>query len=226
MKNCPYCKIQVGGDLKKCPFCQSKMVGEAEERYFPTQTILKIQSFFYKLQLFIVWILIIAALGIDFLFGLHPAAFDGPFEKIHWSLLVLMWLLAFEFGIIRLFKKGMSPSRILSIFVVVVMIMLMVTAYYMGFIRVVVYWVLPNIVMATMVANFIFAMIDKSGNSMAYLLTNVLIGILPYIAFYIFQKNCPIEWIICLLVGFVLLVGAIIFKGREVVSEIQRRLSV
>ena len=203
MKNCPYCKIQVGGDLKKCPFCQSKMVGEAEERYFPTQTILKIQSFFYKLQLFIVWILIIAALGIDFLFGLHPAAFDGPFEKIHWSLLVLMWLLAFEFGIIRLFK-----------------------AYYMGFIRVVIYWVLPNIVMATMVANFIFAMIDKSGNSMAYLLTNVLIGILPYIAFYIFQKNCPIEWIICLLVGFVLLVGAIIFKGREVVSEIQRRLSV
>ena len=178
-------------------------MGEPEERYFPTQTILKIQSFFYKLQLFIVWIIIIASLGIDFLFGLHPAAFDGPFEKIHWSLLVLMWVLAFEFGIIRLFKKGMSPSRILSI-----------------------YWILPNVVMATMVANFVFAMLDKSGNSMAYLLTNVLIGILPYIAFYIFQKNCPIEWIICLLVGFALLVGAIIFKGREVVSEIQRRLSV
>lgn len=224
MMNCPYCKIEVGGDLRKCPFCQSKLVGEPEERYFPTQTILKLQSFFYKLQLFIVWILIIAALGIDFLFGLTFPPFNAT--GFHWSLLVLMWLFAFEFGIIRLFKKGMSPSRILSIFVVVVMIMVSVTAYYMGFLKLVIYWIMPNVVMATMVANFVFAMIDKSGNAMAYLLTNVLIGILPYIAFYIYQKNCPIEWIVCLLVGFVLLVGAIIFKGREVVSEIQRRLSV
>ncbi|MCR4568246.1 MAG: hypothetical protein K5769_09355 [Pseudobutyrivibrio sp.] len=222
MKNCPYCNIEVGGDLKKCPFCQSKLVGEPEEKYFPTQTILKIQSFFYKLQLFIVWIAIITLMGLDFLF--HLPLYPGC--DFHWSLLFFMWLLAFEFSIIRLFKKGMSASRILSISVGMVMIMLGITAYYIGFFKEYIYWVLPNGVMATMICNFIFSMIDKTGNAMGYLLTNLLIGILPYIAFYIMQTNCPLEWMICLLVSIALFIGAIIFRGREVVSEIQRRLNV
>ncbi len=222
MRNCPYCKIEVGGDLKKCPLCQSRLMGEPEEKYFPTQTILKFQSFFYKLQLFIVWIIIIAALGLDFTFGLPL----GPFGGFHWSLLVLMWLLAFESSIIRLFKKGMDAARVLSIVVVIVMIMLCITTYYFGWLQFVLYWVLPIVVMGTMIANFVFSMIDKSGNAMAYLLTNVLIGIVPYAVFYFLKKNCPVEWIICLMVSFILFVGAIIFRGREVVNEIQRRLSV
>ncbi len=224
MKNCPYCKIQVGGDLKRCPFCQSKLVGEAEEKYFPTQTILKLQSLFYKVQLFIVWIIIITALGLDYLFKL-PLGPNGTYQ-FHWSLLILMWLFAFEFGIRRLFKKGMSPARIVTIFVFAVMIMMAITAFYFGFLNLFVCWILPNFVMATMVANFVFAMLDKSGNSMAYLLTNIVLGIMPYIAFMSFKRNSPVEWIVCLLVGFVLFVGAIIFKGREVASEIQRRLNV
>ena len=32
MKNCPYCKIEVGGNLKKCPLCQSKLNCYEEER--------------------------------------------------------------------------------------------------------------------------------------------------------------------------------------------------
>ena len=222
MMNCPYCNITVGGNLKKCPFCQSKLVGEVDKAYFPTQTILKIQSFFYKLQLFIAWIIIITSIGIDFMFGLP----FGPFGGFHWSLLVLMWIFAFEFSIIRLFKKGMSAARVLSLVVVVIMIMACITTYYIGQLKFVVYWVMPIVVMGTMIANFVLAMIDKNGNAMVYLLTNVLIGILPYIAFYVMQKNCPVEWIICLMVSFILLVGAVIFKGREVVNEVQRRLSV
>ena len=226
MRNCPYCNIKVGGNLKKCPFCQSKLTGEGDEKYFPTQFVLKIQSFFYKLQLFIAWIIIISAIGLDYFFNLSL-----PFKTIHgchWSLLVLMWILAFEHSIIRLFKKGMSASRVLSITTVVLMIMVCVTAYYFGFaaFKFVVYWIMPIVVMGTMLANFILCMVDKSGNAMAYLLTNVLIGILPYAVFYVFKKNCPVEWIVCLLVSFILFVGAVIFRGREVVNEIQRRLSV
>ena len=118
MKNCPYCKIEVGGNLKKCPLCQSKLNGEAEQAYFPQQTTLKIQSFFYKLQLFIVWTLVIASLGIDFLFHITPF----PTLQIHWSLIVAMWLIVFEFGIMRLFKKGISSSRIMTLFVMIVLI--------------------------------------------------------------------------------------------------------
>ena len=222
MKNCPYCKIEVGGNLKKCPLCQSKLNGEDDRPYFPRQTTLKIQSFFYKLQLFIVWAVIILSLGIDFLFDIKFL----PICNFHWSLLLAMWLIVFEFGIMRLFKKGISSSRIMTLFVLIVLVMLMITAYYIGYLPLITDWVAPVVVMGTLIANFVLAMIDKNGNSMVYLLTNLVVGILPYIVFYLAKRDCPFAWIVCLLVSVILFVGAIIFKGREVVSEIQRRLNV
>ena len=224
MKNCPYCKIEVGGNLKKCPLCQSKLNGEPERQYFPKQTTLKLQSFFYKVQLFIVWAIVIAALGVDFLFHVQIPAFTG----IHWSLLVAMWLIVIEFGIVRLFKRGLSSSRIVTLFVFIVLIMLTITSYYVGReqFKFVIDWVLPVVIMGTLVANFVFAMIDKNGNAMVYLLTNLVVGILPYIVFYFVGRDCPVAWIVCLMVSVILFVGAIIFKGREVAGEIQRRLNV
>ncbi len=222
MKNCPYCKIEVGGNLKKCPLCQSKLNGEDERQYFPRQTTLKIQSFFYKVQLFIVWVLVISSLGVDFLF--HYIPWEG--FVYHWSLLVTAWLVVFEFGIIRLFKRGRSAARIMTLFVFIVLIMLIVTAYYVGYLWVATDWVAPIVVMGTLIANFVLAMLDKNGNAMVYLLTNLVVGILPYIVFYFAERNCPIPWIVCLMVSVILFVGAIIFKGREVINEIQRRLSV
>ena len=222
MKNCPYCKIEVGGNLKKCPLCQSKLNGEGERQYFPKQTTLQIQSFFYKIQLFIVWAVVIMSGGLDFMFGLRV----WPGLHIHWSLIVAMWLIVFEFGIMRLFKRGISSSRIMTMFVMLVLVMLLVTSYYIGFFLIVAEWVCPIVIMGTIIANFVLAMIDKSGNSMVYLLTNLIVGIFPYVVFHFTERDCPIAWIVCLLVSVILFVGAIIFKGREVVSEIQRRLNV
>ena len=222
MKNCPYCKIEVGGNLKKCPLCQSNLIGEDERPYFPKQTTLKIQSFFYKVQLFIVWTIVIASLGVDFLFHFKV----WPSLNVHWSLIVAMWLIVFEFGIIRLFKRGISSSRIMTLFVFIVLGMYSVTAYYVGHLWFAAAWVAPIVVMGTLIANYVLAMLDKSGNAMIYLLTNLVVGIVPYIVFYFSERDCPVTWIVCLMVSVILFVGAIIFKGREVVGEIQRRLSV
>ncbi len=222
MKNCPYCKIEVGGNLKKCPLCQSKLNGEAERPYFPKQTTLKIQSFFYKIQLFIVWAIVISAIGTDFLFHYKP----WPDLAQHWSLIVAMWLVVFEFGIIRLFKKGMGSARVMTLFALIVMLMLAVTSYYFHFFRIVTDIVIPIVVMGTLIANFVLAMLDKTGNAMVYLLTNLVVGIFPYIVFIIFEKQSPVAWMVCLMVSVIMFVGAIIFKGREVAGEIQRRLSV
>jgi len=139
---------------------------------------------------------------------------------------VAMWLIVFEFGIMRLFKKGISSSRIMTLFVFIVLVMLGITAYYVGIFSLVTDWIAPIVVMGTLIANFVLAMLDKNGNAMVYLLTNLVVGILPYIVFYFMERDCPIAWIVCLLISVILFVGAIIFKGREVAGEIQRRLSV
>ena len=99
MRKCPYCKIEVGGDLVKCPICQSKLMGEAEEPYFPKQTQQQRRSLYYKVQLLVVCVLVIAGLSADFLFHIMIPAYP----TLHWSLLFTMWLVAFEFLIMRQF---------------------------------------------------------------------------------------------------------------------------
>lgn len=222
MKNCPYCKIDVGGDLKKCPFCQSTLSGTSDGDYFPKQTSRKIQSFFYKLQMFIVFTIMIVAIGEEYLLKIDM------FHGIHYSLLVCMWLIAFEFGIMKLFRKGFHPSRVLTIFVIIVTLLLMVTAYEIGPVTwgLMLSWLLPIIVMGTMIANFVLAMIDQISNAMVYLLTNIVVGICPYWVLFLAGKDIPVTWIVCLILTIVLFVGAIIFKGRAVLSEIQKRFNV
>ncbi len=222
MRTCPYCRIEVGGDLKKCPLCQSKLSGEAGKPYFPKQTTQKIKSFLYKLQLFIIWVIVIAGLGIDFLFELKIP----HFPNLHWSLILAMWLIAFEFGMMRQFTKGSGSSRKVTMMVFIILALLMITSYYFNFWQLCIDWIVPVVITATMIANFVLAMIDKQGNAMVYLLTILLVGVLPYIVMRFGYEKSPATWIICMLVAVILFVGAIIFKGRMVAGEIRRRLSV
>ena len=222
MKTCPYCNISVGGDTRKCPLCQSKLSGVSEGEYFPKQTMLHRRSFLYKLQLFIVWIVVIAALGVDFLMGVRIP----PSSDVHYSLILSLWLIAFEFAIMRQFRKGTGSSRRVTMMVIIILGLLTVTSYYYGFFRLTTDWIAPSAITGMMIANFVLAMVDKRGNAMVYLLTNLLIGILPYIVLSISHRTAYITWTICMLISIILFVGAIIFKGRTVAGEIQRRLNV
>lgn len=223
MKRCPYCRIEVGGDPVKCPLCQSKLTGQGEEAYFPRQTVLKRRSFLYKLQMYIVWIIMIAALGIDLLLDVRIP----PSSSVHYSLILVMWLIAFEFAIMRQFRKGMgSAAGRVTAMVLIILALLAVTAYYYGFFSLTVNWIAPSAIGAMMIANFVLAMTDSKGNAMAYLLLDLLVGILPCLILGIRKMPCPITWTICMLLGIILFVGAVIFKGRTVAGEIQRRLNV
>ena len=222
MRTCPYCRIKVGGDLIKCPLCQSKLTGEPDEPYFPKQTQFWRRSFFYKLQLFIVWTVVIAGLGLDLLLGVRIP----PSSDVHYSLILAMWLIAFEFAIMRQFRKGTASSRRVTMMVLIILVMLLITARYYGFYRITADWIAPCAITGMMIANFVLAMVDKRGNAMVYLLTNLLVGILPYIVLSMSNEATPITWIICMLISIILFVGAVIFKGRTVAGEIQRRLSV
>lgn len=222
MKTCPYCNIHVGGDLKKCPVCQSKLSGEGEAPYFPKMTGFQIKSFFYKIQLFAAWIVIIAGLGIDFIFKVQIPAFP----EVHWSLLIAMWLIVLEFWMLRQFTRGTGSARNMTYMTFVILVMLWITAHYTGFEWLVNDWIAPIALLATMIANFVFVMTDRNGNAMVYLLTNLLVGALPYAVMHFRNKNTPFTWIICMLVSVILFVGAVIFKGRLVAGEIRRRLDV
>ncbi|MBR4343702.1 MAG: hypothetical protein IKP88_13585 [Lachnospiraceae bacterium] len=222
MKKCPYCKIEVGGDLIKCPLCQSKLMGEGEAAYFPRLENLQKRSLFYKFQLFFVWAILIIGLGLDFLLQLRLPGFPN----LHWSLILAMWLVVFEFGIMRQFRPGTGSARKVTMMVIILLALLAITAYFFGFLMIVLDLVVPIVLTGTIIANFVLAMVDKNGNTMAYLLSGLLFGVIPSIILYFTKDEMPIAWIICMIMSVVLFVGAVIFKGRSVTAEIQRRFNV
>lgn len=219
MKHCPYCKIDVGGSLTRCPFCQSGLLGTEDRPYWPPQKTLQTQSILYKLQLFFVLATIIVVLSLDFLLNLNPDSF-------HWSLLVSLWLITFEFGLIRLFKRNYSSSRILTLFVSMLAILILITGYFTD------YWYLaagilvPWMCIGTLIVNFILTLVNQIANAIVYLLSNILVGILPYLVLRIMGKDIPLAWIICLTTSVILWVASCIFRGREVLSELQRRFNL
>jgi hypothetical protein len=219
MKKCQYCKIEVGGDLTKCPLCQSRLIGEAEEPYFPRKNTLQFRSLIYKIQLFVAWAVIIAALGLDFLQGLRFPSF----ESLHWSLIIVMWIVAFEFGIMKQFKPGTAYARQVSIMVFLILIPLTVTSYYFDFLWLTRDWIVPIAIAAALIGNFVLTMLDKQENAMTYLLTGLFFSLIPFLVVYFSYESLPMTWVICLIISITLLAGAIIFKGRTVARELQRR---
>ena len=190
--------------------------------HFPAVDALKVRSFIYKLQTLIILSTVIIGLGLDFFYKIRIPGYP----KLHWSLLVAMWLLAFEFFIMRQFRPDTGSARKVTLILIVTLIMLLITAHYLDFMWLALDWVVPIVLAAMMITNFVLAMIDKQGNTMAYLLSGSFFGLLPCIIRFAAEGKMSVTWLICSMVGTILLVAAVIFRGRAVFGEIQRRFNL
>ncbi|MBP5491425.1 MAG: hypothetical protein J6Y08_01135 [Clostridiales bacterium] len=219
MRKCPYCNVKIAGDLTKCPLCQSKLSGTGEAPCYPKFEAQKKRSLFYKIQLFLAWGLLIAGIGVDFMVGLRLPGYPN----LHWSLLLAVWLMGIEFGIMRQFKPGTGSAGKVTMLVLITIAMWCVTAYYLGFMKITIDLVVPAALAATIIANFVLAMIDKNGNTMSYLLSGLFMGVVPSVIIFFVWAKMPLAWAVCLMVSVILFAGAVIFRGRDVAEELRRR---
>lgn len=218
MKTCPYCNIQIGGIYSKCPICQNGLAGESSEEHWPSPDSLKKESLLYKLQLFFVLSAVIVSLALDFIFEIHP--------DFHWSVPLTFWFLAFEFGIIKLFRNYFSPSKVVTEFALIVTLLLLFTGYWIHHLQIIAGIIIPIICIGTLITNFVLILVDKISNAMVYLLCNILVGTLPYLVLFIMRHTIPLLWIICLIVSVITFLGACIFRGRQVFGELQKRFNI
>lgn len=217
MKKCTNCNIEFDGGRKLCPLCHNSLTGVATYTNWPPLHSFKKKAFLYKLQLFIVLAAIVISISLDFLLKLN--------NGVHYSLLILMWGLTTEFLIRTFIKRNSFPSKIVSVSVVTLSVLLGITSYYLGFFDPIFYIVIPIIISATIISNFIFTFIDKRGNAMIYLLATIIIGIVPYIVLAIVQKESILVWNICWMISLVCALGIIVFKGKKVLIELQKRFN-
>lgn len=235
MRYCQKCNIKVGGTWEYCPICQNQLYIEDEEQeeavltgesmdintmhsYFPGCSSLKVKSIAYKIQLFIALTICVICLSIDLLFNANG--------NIHWSYIVVMWIVGLEIVLGPILKRRSIPAYFITNVAILVSCIFAVTSYFIGDIRICTHLQLPIVVLVTLVVNFVLSLIDKKGNALVFALCNVLVGIIPNIVMLSIYQSAPILWRVCLVVSVIFLIGLIIFKGRQVYNEIQKRLNI
>jgi hypothetical protein len=211
------CNIKIGGNIDTCPLCQNSLTGTGSPNNWPSPTRLRKQAFMYKLQLFLVLAVIVVGLSLDFLLEVN----NGK----HYSLIFSLWLIVFELDLWSNIKKVFVVSRTVSISMLHICMLLLLTSWYFGFFDISVFTIIPILTGTALLANMTFAMIDTKENAMVYLLENILFVFIVYAVLKAKYTQPGLTWTICLMISLVCLIGIVIFKGRKVINEIQKRMN-
>lgn len=90
---------------------------------------------------------------------------------------------------------------------------------------------MPILCCVALGCNFVFAFLRSrfTANALVYLLMNIGIGLLPYILLFLRLDGGKLDahsipWVICLILSIITFLGLVIFRGRALKSEIEKRL--
>ena len=211
------CNIKIGGHADSCPLCQNALTGEATADNWPSPKRLRAQAFLYKLQLFLVLAAIAIGISLDYLLGLNNGT--------HYSLVISLWLIVFEFDLSANIRRLFVISRTVSISTFHICLLLLLTGWYFNFMETAAFLIVPILLGAALLTNLVFTMTDTTENALVYLLGNILLVMVVYTVLMVKRIDTGLVWTICLMISFVSLIGIIIFKGRKVSNEIRKRMN-
>lgn len=225
MKTCPHCKINIGGNHEKCPLCQNLLTGEGERDYWPKVEIkTRKRHKAFKIVVFCVIATIIINLAVDYLF----LNIDHP----SWSPIVVGWLLVSGWLLEFVLKKHYNILKTLFLGMITFSLLCQFTetfihlAWDLPYLGITPGYIIPILCSANMIANFVLSLIDKhfTDHSMIYMLLNILVGVVPWIALLFYSNGKPpLTWSICLVINCLAFAGLAVFRGRTVVSEFKKR---
>ena len=196
--------------------CQNRLTGDPSEDVYPARKDLKRGSMLYKVQMFLAITVMIVALACEFLLDVKL--------DFHWSLLACVWVRGGEIWLRVIIHGHKNPGRVVTLNAWWAAILIMFTFIIIKDLRPIYFWyIMPAIAIAAQVLLFIFMMIDKRHNCLPYFLGCSGLCIAMGIICMLVTHEKALLWVICLMVGVVGLVGAVVFKGRSVPDELQKR---
>lgn len=218
MKYCPSCKINVEGAFEQCPLCQNGLHGEPQENVYPSMSVLRKQSYLYKIQLFVLIAGMLSSVAVDL--------FMEVGGSMHWSLIVVAWVLGGELWLAGIIRKHHNLSYIVTYTAIWGLPLVMVTFIIIGYTMIFFAWILPIAYMVIQILHFVYMMLDKAHNAMIYLLVNSIIGLIAFVIYVSVTGERSLLWMIAALTAVLGIIGAVIFKGRRVTNELQKRFHI
>lgn len=223
MKRCPHCGIRVGGGPEFCPLCRNPLVGEASRPLWPkTPPPLKRFTMLYKVVCFVLLGACMVCGAVDFLLQ------TGPHR--HWSAPVLVWSLT-ALTLLRLqMRRRANAPKLLFQLLMAASLLAVYTDWFLGWTGVSLDYVVPAFCGAALILNFVFSFVRTryTENALVYLLMNMIVGVFPYILLPLRlgtgDRAHSLPWVICLIISALTFLGLVIFQGRTLRTELEKRL--
>lgn len=204
-----------------CPLCQNELrpEGEVEENIYPRQvqqrfnnhTVLKVSGFIS---------LVISIICVFFNIVIPSQSW--------WSLIVILCLGFVWMSLGTAIRKHRNIVKYLMYQTLIISIFLVALDYATGRHGWAMTIVVPTILTVAMLLMYVVSKMLhlQVGDYMIYLLLDALFGIIPLIFLLMGQVFSNIPSFICLLTSIISVLGLIIFEGKNMMSELKRRLHV
>lgn len=228
MKWCEHCKVHVDTDRRICPLCFNSLVDENKEEektfnnYPKRITVKKKYNIFYRILIFIFLLAISVSLLVNFL------TYDKSGKW--WSLYVVIGVV-YAFILIRntLYARINMTKKlaIQELFISLLVLGIDVLSGNKGWALSI---VIPSVCMATNIAGIIVIICNRKnfGESLMPTFLIMLLGAVPFILqqFDLIKgENLWAPLSSCAL-SVAILMGFIVFSGKEIIEELRKRLHI
>lgn len=222
MKTCEKCGVYVAADRRFCPLCQRELSGEAQpgqEEIFPyLPTYYRQYNLFFRILVFLSFAAGAVSLLINFLIP----------TKIWWSLIEIAGIACMWVILITAVKKRHNITKGVLYQAVVISVAVGAIDYLTGFHHWSVNYVIPTLLLFTMLAIVILARVlhSRPEDYLIYLIVNGVLGLVPLV--FLLTGWATVRWpsLCCITVSFLSLVGIFVFSKMDPKAELKKRLHI
>lgn len=222
MKYCDKCKVEVRGSQEFCPLCQNELqvkeTSDSEDVYpnqvekrFDNHMLLKVFGFIG---------LSASILAVFFNIILH--------SKSLWSLIVVVVMACLWLSLAIAIRKHKDILKYLWQQMVIITLLTICIDALTGHHGWSISFVLPIILTVAMIVMYLLSKILhlQVGDYMIYLLLDAFFGVIPLVLVNTHKLISDIPSLICILTSIISVVALVIFEGKSIMSELNRRLHI
>ena len=220
-KTCDKCGVTVRGTMQQCPLCQSRLletepITDNKPCYPVIKTLYRQFERFFKVVIVSAIAVGVAAVAVNMLLP------DMGF----WSLFVLLGLLCFWLMLTTAIKRRHNIPANITNQAILISILSVIWDYATVWHGWSVDFVIPITFGVAMVSIGVLGQVLHLPvtDYMAALLADMLFGIVPVILYFTGVLRVTIPSVICTAVSLISFFAILIFEGRNMIMEIQKRL--
>ncbi|GHV35844.1 hypothetical protein AGMMS49546_00010 [Spirochaetia bacterium] len=220
MLYCHRCKLSVSGSPRRCPLCQGDLAGDTEPDHDVFPVIPPLSAFFKRLIRFI-------ALGTIAVAAISVAVdISVPTGNVWWSLFIIAGLASLWLSFLTINRQWWNIPKNIFLQLFVISILVFLWDIFTGFNKWSIDFVIPILFSCSMIALAVFAKVRrlKVEEYIIFLVIISVISIFSLLLIIFHAVTIIYPAIICFTISIISLAFLLLFEGRSLVHELQRRM--